>query len=76
MYNYTVTRDCESMDRRFALHTGEQVYGNGNFVGKVGVLKDGVWDLVDRDALQRIRSGHDRRQGSGDRRANPDRRDY
>jgi hypothetical protein len=76
MYNYTVTRDCESMDRRFHLKTGEQVYGNGNFVGKVGVLKDGVWDLVDRDALQRIRSGHDRRQGDSDRRAGDDRRTF
>lgn len=74
MYNYTVTRDCESMDCRFHLKSGEQVYGNGNFVGKVGVLKDGVWDLVDRDALQRIRSGNDRRQGDGDRRAGDDRR--
>ncbi len=75
MLNYTVIHDCESMDGRFRLQSGEKVYGNGNFVGKVGVLKDGIWDLVDREALQRIRSGDDRRQGPVDRRRGLDRRD-
>lgn len=75
MYTYKVIRDTQSMDRRFVLVAGEEVTGNGNFVGKVGVLKEGVWDLVDRDTLQRVRSGADRRQGPGDRRAGSDRRD-
>jgi len=69
-----VIRDTQSMDRRFTLNAGEEVTGNGNFVGKVGVLKDGVWDLVDRDTLQRVRSGEDRRQGPSDRRSGDDRR--
>lgn len=74
MLNYTVIHDCESMDGRFKLQAGEKVYGNGNFVGKVGVLKDGIWDLVDREALQRIRTGMDRRQGPDERRMGVDRR--
>ena len=74
VYSYKVIRSCSSMDGRFDLDTGEVVTGNGNFVGKVGVLKDGIWDLVEREALQRIRSGVDRRQGSQDRRAGDDRR--
>ncbi len=74
VYSYKVIQDCSSMDGRFHLDAGEIVTGNGNFVGKVGVLKDGIWDLVERDALQRIRSGVDRRQGMPDRRAGDDRR--
>jgi hypothetical protein len=74
MYTYKVTRDTQSMDRRFSLRAGEEVTGNGNFIGKVGVLKDGVWDLVDRDTLQRVRTGADRREGPSDRRSGEDRR--
>jgi hypothetical protein len=74
MYTYRVTKSCDSLDNRFNLESGEVVTGNGNFVGKVGVLKDGVWDLVDRESLQRVRSGIDRRRGSEDRRAKSERR--
>ncbi len=74
MYSYKVIKNCDSMDRRFSLKAGEVVTGNGNFVGKVGVLKDGIWDLVDRESLQRVRAGVDRRQGPGDRRSGDDRR--
>lgn len=75
MYSYKVVFDCESLDKRFRLNAGEVVSGNGNFVGKVGVLKDGKWDLVDRESLERVRSGAERRRGSGDRRSGTDRRD-
>lgn len=75
MYTYKVIHDTQSMDRRFTLSAGEEVTGNGNFVGKVGVLKEGVWDLVDRETLQRVRTGDDRRQGPNDRRSGDDRRD-
>ncbi len=74
MYSYKVVKDCESLDKRFRLVSGEIVSGNGNFVGKVGVLKEGKWDLVDRESLERVRSGADRRQGIRDRRSGIDRR--
>ncbi len=74
MYTYRVIVDADSMDRRFKLKKGEEVTGNGNFVNKVGVLKDGTWDLVDRDVLQRVRTREDRRSGMLDRRVGADRR--
>jgi hypothetical protein len=74
MFTYRVIMNADSMDRRFELIKGEEVTGNGNFVGKVGVLKDGTWDLVDRDVLQRVRTSDDRRSGATDRRMQADRR--
>jgi hypothetical protein len=74
MFKYKVIKDVVSLDRRFTLKTGETVMGNGNFVDKIGILKDGKWDLVGKDALHRIRSGFDRRMGPRDRRENPERR--
>ncbi|MBL7034085.1 MAG: hypothetical protein ISR91_08070 [Candidatus Delongbacteria bacterium] len=74
MYNYKVIRDVESVDKRFKLKKDEIVLGNGYFVDRIGILKDGKWDLVDKSALFRMRSGIDRRQGSPERRVLDDRR--
>ena len=74
MFTYKVVCDAESMDHRFNLMKGEEVTGNGNFVGKVGILKEGAWDLVDREVLQRVRRGEDRRRGVAERRIGADRR--
>ncbi len=74
MYNYKVIRDVESVDKRFKLKKDEVVLGNGYFVDRIGILKDGKWDLVDKSALYRMRSGSDRRQGPLDRRQADDRR--
>ena len=74
MYNYKVIRDIESVDKRFKLKRDEVVLGNGYFVDRIGILKDGKWDLVDKSALFRMRSGVDRRQGLSERRLVGERR--
>ena len=74
MYNYKVIKDVESVDNRFKLTRDEIVLGNGYFVDRIGILKDGKWDLVDKSALHRMRSGSDRRQGLDERRQTDDRR--
>jgi hypothetical protein len=75
MYNYKVIKDVESVDNRFKLTRDEVVLGNGYFVDRIGILKDGKWDLVDKSALHRMRCGSDRRQGLEERRQINDRRD-
>jgi len=75
MHRYKVVNDISSQDNRFHLSAGEVVEGNGDFVGKVGVLKNGKWDLVEKSALQRVRTGVDRRRGPLERRQVTDRRD-